>query len=935
MVFKRIEMQGFKSFADKTEIDFLTGVTGIVGPNGCGKSNIADGVRWVLGEQSTKTLRGKSMTDVIFSGTEKRKRHGFAEVSLIFDNKTALFDLPYNEIYFTRKIYGDGESEYLINKKQARMKDIQALLSGIGIGKEGYSIIGQGRVEQIISAKPEDRRVIFEEASGIAGTKRKKQESERKLERSRENRERLLDIIKEQERTLKPLEKQAANAQVYLKLRDRLKHLEINNFIYRFETTSETKKNLSVKIKTVSKELEDKTKELEKLNVQYVETAAEINAIDSSLAKIHEEILNLSLSLERSEGDTKLSRERLEFFRTQYESLTAEVLELEKTQRQIKEEIDQGSFEIRQKNMDLKGLSRDKEEATKTYLEIIDALTAGEDELSKNQNALYLSLETLADVKAAISEEEARIEISTQRTKDLETQIQLEEGKKERATEDLRQAKIKLAAVEEGIRAMLNKRSETLKALNTLRTEVAELEEEVGILKTRESVSSNRLKLLKDIKESGEGYGHSVKRLMDAGRMHPEVKRLYDGTVGSLFKTTERYEVAIETALGSAISNIIVHSEEDAKKLIGLMKKNNMGRLTFLPTLSVKPRNIKREYESAVRELAVANAVDVISFDKAHRSVFESLLGGTVVCENLDRAVRLAQRTGYDFKIVTLDGEVLSTAGAISGGSRKNEGTSVISRDREIEELEKTVKETQEAYAKKSSLLTDKRLERIAKERELEVIVEQIKKIEIEENNFKNAAEVKNSSANLAMENINSLTKEKATEAKTIKDAQTKIDGIRIRQNSIMSGKAHADESMLIRQKQFENLKIERDKFNEIITDTKVKIAHVEKEIAAINDTNFRLDNQREEIEKKLIAAIDAKQKTEKTIESQEKLLLEKSKEKGGNKTAEQLETVRTKLRTMDTYKKEKSDSLVLTEERRQRLSQEVTSIAEKKFNEE
>lgn len=403
MNFKRMELAGFKSFADKTTIKFDGGVTAIVGPNGCGKSNVADAIRWVLGEQRSKMLRGSSMQDVIFNGTEKRKSLSYTEVSLVFDNTNRTFDIEYDEVIMTRKLYRSGESAYYINKTPCRLKDITLLLHDSGIGKEGYSIIGQGKVEEILSAKPENRRAIFEEAAGISKFKAKKTDAERKLNRTRDNLTRINDIVLEIERQLNPLKEQSETAKEYLKLRDTAKELELNNYIYKYDNAATEKNQLQIKINAIKEEIASKQKALEEASTDYDKTYAAIEDADKENNRLHAEVLRLTVDLEKRSGDVGVLKEKLTHLKTEGERLFDEIKTAEKEHENNEEILKEKRVKLNENNVLLNSLRDRTEDVSTKYFEVVDELTKSEDEAQNNQEQIVSALSELSDVKANLS----------------------------------------------------------------------------------------------------------------------------------------------------------------------------------------------------------------------------------------------------------------------------------------------------------------------------------------------------------------------------------------------------------------------------------------------------------------------------------------------------------------------------------------------------
>ncbi len=526
MVLKRITMNGFKSFADKIDINFGSGITAIVGPNGCGKSNVSDAIKWVLGEQSYKAVRGSSMQDVIFKGTETRKMQSYAEVSLVFDNRSKVFEIDESEVTLSRKLYRDGESEYAINGQPTRLKDINNLLHDSGIDRDGLTIISQGQVADLVSAKPENRRGIFEEAAGIAKFRARKDEAARKLERTSQELVRVGDVLAEIERNLGPLMKQAEKAQKYLALKDELKNLEINLFIYKYDHVAEEKAKVQTQVDTLGAELKKLQNELATMDAASANGMQELSALDKKVATLRDQILALSIDNERQSGEQLL------------------------------------------------------------YQATADGLHQAE--LQKAQ--------------------------------------------------------------------LLSKQQ-----------------------------------MIKNLIDSGEGFKYSVKKLLAERSHNGEVARAIVGVVSQELSVPKELETAMEMALGAAAQNVITHDEEDAKKLVQLLATKNLGRATFLPITSVKPREItaaERQILKGMGKRVLGVASELVTYQPAIAGVIANLLGRVIVCDNLDSAIALSRQCHYAFKVVTLDGDIIETRGSITGGS-KNAVSNTVWHTNNLQQIEK------------------------------------------------------------------------------------------------------------------------------------------------------------------------------------------------------------------------------------------------------
>ena len=761
MHFNRMELAGFKSFADKTEIKFDEGVTAIVGPNGCGKSNVGDAIRWVLGEQSSKNLRGSSMQDVIFSGTEKRKSLSYCEVTLYFNNQDHFFDIDYEDLSVTRKLYRSGESEYQINKNQCRLKDIVNLFFDSGIGRDGYSIIGQGKVEEIISSKPEARRKIFEEAAGIAKFKSRKEEAEKKLERTRDNLTRIRDIIGEIDRQLGPMKRQAETAKKYLELRDLLRELEINVYIYQYEHSGEVKEQINERMNGILEELSLRQADIVGANQKYDDCMLDIADIDNKIKKLNDEILVLTVGIEKQAGETKLMQERINNIKSQNEKIEIDILNLKNT---------------------IAKNTAEKEFKEKRKIEL-------------NQQAKEIE-ENSGEYSALVQEYS------------------------------------KLKVLEVNINAKIKQSEQNLHNLNA-----------------KIQVYENRKRLLEEMQAEFEGYGNAVKRLLKESEKNTAIKDKMVGVLASLIKVPEKFETAIEVALGNAVQNIVTVNEDNAKILINHLKANKMGRATFLPISSMKPRFISAETQRTLNTPGCFGiASDLISFDKKIQNVVQNLLGATVIVDTLETAVNMAKNSKFSYKIVTLEGDVISPTGSMTGGSRKSDAVNLISRAREITTLATEVENLKVDYQNQQTIINElmqklesvqRKIEESDKKKNSTELSEAVKitEIRMELNALETDFERINSSINEAKQLISINAQQLDTNKTYIEQEQENIKAY-IAQNSNSEAQIKL-EVIKHQQKQFELNKASLQESLKIISDTKEKLMQ---EISTINDRKVRAE---------------------------------------------------------------------------------------------
>ena len=708
MDLKEIQLVGFKSFADKTSIRFEDGVTCIVGPNGCGKSNVADAVRWVLGEQSAKTLRGTNMQDVIFGGTLERKPQSFCEVTLIFDNEKRIFDLDTAEVAMTRRLYRTGESKYLINNQPSRLKDIVALFHGIGLGKEGYSIIGQGKVEQIMNARAEDRRLIFEEALGLMVYKTRKNEIERKIEDSNSNLFIYRQRIDEAERRLGPLSKQAEAAKEYKEYSESLKINEANTYIYRYENAENEKSKYKKDIALISDKIIDLNTRIELINRKLDENRAKINRADNELTELNDRRVELSVGNERKDGELKLARERIKTYRSQIEA-AAEMLVASKARIG---EIDDEIAITTKKNAD--GAKRLTELETQT--EVLRAAVNALDKkievferLSDENRLSQLSTaDEIAEMKKNLGTLEARMEATRDRMNELVNALKKAQERKERLSDELTSVKKDMASLRAltstGMRDFEEKQEEVREAQMTINDFNQELFNANGqIASLREN-----LEMYIGLKNRYEGYKESVRRLLSIAKTNTDISKHMNGALADIVSTEQKYETAIETALAGAMQNVVTPTADDAKYLIEYLKRTNGGVVTFLPVASMRPRPDSREIRRALDERgAMGLATELVKYEEYYYNVVSNLLGNTLICDNIANATAISKKYGNLFKIVTLDGDIVATSGSMTGGSRRRDTGSLLSNERKIQECKDNIAKKQKYIEKLKAAIAE------------------------------------------------------------------------------------------------------------------------------------------------------------------------------------------------------------------------------------
>ena len=689
MYLKSLEVQGFKSFANKIVFEFHNGITGIVGPNGSGKSNVADAVRWVLGEQSAKQLRGASMQDVIFAGTENRKPLGYAYVAITLDNSDHSLAIDFNEVTVARRVYRSGESEYLINGNPCRLKEVSELFYDTGIGKEGYSIIGQGQIDRILSGKPEERRELFDEAAGIVKFKKRKLTAQKKLDNERENLVRVNDILTELERQVGPLQRQSEKAHTYLKKREELKNYDVNMFLLESARIETELKSADEKYAIADDELKETNATYESIKAEYERLGNDMQQMDERIESLRESITSTSSTRQKLENQIELLKEQIHTAEMTDEHLQSRLLAIEKEKAQrlkSRKEYDDKKAAL---EADIEQMKQNELLAVNEHEAVLAEVNRCNDGLEKGKNELIALLQERGSIQSRQQRFATMLEQINIRKAELTKRL-LDRKTREAGLDDiLDEANKKLNAVNEEIAGLKEKESALLAKAREWRDKSRENARLMEDASTEYHKSVSRLESLKNIAERYDGYGNSIKRVMEQKAKNPGLL----GVVSDLIQVDKRYEIAIETALSGNIQNIVTEDEATAKKMIGFLKINHFGRATFLPLTSVRAnRNTKNE--AALGEkgvLGIANKL--VKCDPKFDEVVAYLLGRVIVVDTIDNAIALAKKNHYSLHIVTVEGEYLAPGGSMSGGAFKN-SSNLLARNREIEELEKRVDQT-------------------------------------------------------------------------------------------------------------------------------------------------------------------------------------------------------------------------------------------------
>lgn len=688
MLLKSLELHGFKTFPDRIKLSFDKGITSIVGPNGSGKSNISDAIRWVLGEQSAKTLRCSKMEDVVFNGTDKRKKTGYAEVTLSIDNKDRILPFDGDEVAVTRRYYRSGESEYMINKATVRLRDIHELFMDTGLGRDGYSMIGQGKIDSIVASKSEERREIFEEASGISRYRYRKTEAERKLKSTEENLVRLRDIVGELEDRVGPLKKQSEKAQKFLVLSEEKKGLEIALWLNTLDNSANIIKEQDDKIdiqraqyENAEQELANISSETESIYLKNGEITSKIDIIRRNISQFESEVSNNNALISVANNDIEHNKETITRLETEIEQLDNSFTEIESQIKEKKENVEKLKLNIEEKQKEYNEVSENLNTIS------VDASRSGDEIQELNSKLAELSQKS-ANAKVVLLTSDSSLNELNERIETLNSSLSEKESNLETTSKMLEDYKAQGKDSAEKVEMLSNSIKGLELKINNLKARNENSKGEIDRLTLDSNEKLRRANILEDLEKNLEGFAHSVKTVMNLSR-HGKIGGIH-GPVSRLIKVPTDYAVAIETALGGAMQNIVTGNEEDAKRAIRTLKENKGGRATFLPIATIKPRYLNENgIDSCFGFVGVAS--DLCDCKDEYKGILQNLLGKIVIAEDLNSAVSIAKKYSYRFKVVTLDGQVVNAGGSLTGGSL-NKRTGLLSRASEIEKYRKEAK---------------------------------------------------------------------------------------------------------------------------------------------------------------------------------------------------------------------------------------------------
>lgn len=745
MYLKRLELQGFKSFADKTVLDFMPGITTVIGPNGSGKSNISDAIRWVLGEQSMKSLRGAKSEDIIFAGTQNRKSLGFAEASLIFDNQDGKLPIEYSEVTVTRRIYRSGESGYYINKVGCRLKDILELFMDTGIGKDGYSIIGQGKIDEILSNKSEDRRHIFEEAAGIVKYRTRKEESEKKLEHTKLNLLRINDILSEIESSIEPLKLQSEKAKKFLDLREELKNIEVGLFLYNIDSYKEKLEQLKSDEDIMQNSYDEECKTQEDKKIAKETLKREIDELIAEIEKMQNIGFESTNKIEKINSDINVCNERISNNDENSSRYQKEIEELEEKIQSLEEDKKQKLAKKENLYNNKEKFEKELNEKEEELAKLSEKLSSKELEIEDKKKKVSDNIDRKYEIQNEINTQDVTFDNLDKREKSVKFEVQT-------TISELDSSRMKKSDISESFAQIESKRNNICTAISEMKDKkqestdkIKKYDDEINRINYDIRMKDSRLKFLQETEKEKEGYTKSVKSLLvDCEKIRELGKGVY-GVLANIINAPKEYETAIEMCLGAGLQNIVTESEDEAKRLVEHLRKNNLGRASFLPITAVKGKKIDRVDSKGINGV-IGIAADLVKYDKKYEGIILNLLGRTVIVENMDAGVQLAKKNKYAFRIVTVEGDVINASGAITGGSVAQKTVNILGRSREIEDLASEIKKLKDKLAKvekekeeyidgiEDLLETSESLERELQDIDIVYATEKQKLVSVEEN---------------------------------------------------------------------------------------------------------------------------------------------------------------------------------------------------------
>ena len=951
MYLKRLELQGFKSFADKTILELRPGITTVIGPNGSGKSNISDAIRWVLGEQSMKSLRGTKSLDIIFAGTQNRKSLGFAEASLVFDNSDGALPIEFTEVTVTRKIYRSGETGYYINKTPCRLKDVLELFMDTGIGKDGYSIIGQGKIDEILSNKSEDRRHIFEEAAGIVKYRSRKEEAEKKLEHTKLNLLRINDIISEIEGNLGPLQTQSEKAKKYLNLREELKNIEVGLFVYNIEKYKENLQQIVQDIDVMQSQCNDEEGKLERVKILKEELKSSIDEITEQIENMSNLGFESQKEIEQLNSNINVAKTRITNNNENSVRFTDEIKEQNEKIQELKQELEQKEAKKDNLKQNKEKFEKELNEKQEELAQITEKLSAKELEIEGYKQTVEQNTDKKYELQSEINAQEINFQNYEKRQNQIKQEIQT-------TISELDNTRMNKEEISKGFYESENKKNKAQKSLEEVAKQKQEanqkiksFESNINILSSDMRIKESRLKFLIETEKEKEGYIKSVKSLLKDCENIKDLGKGMHGVLANIIEVPDELETAIEMCLGASLQNIVTDTEEDAKKLVEHLRKNNLGRASFLPIASVKGKKLEKIKGNESGVIGIAS--DLVKFNKKYEQIILNLLGRTVIVDNMNTAIKVAKQNGYTFRIVTKDGDLINPSGAITGGSVAKKTVNILGRGKEIEKLEKEIKnikakiqkleEEKEEYEQsiEEILELSANLEKELQEIDITYATEKQKMISIDENIQK----LQNRLNKLKEEqkNLETLKQESIEQKEKIQEETQKITNQNEELSKLISefAELNKDDQKYIDDLNFDitNLKISvssfdesessiqeiQERINQELNNAKASIENKNNQIEQIKVDNENLEKS---IQETLNKIEEIKQKVNNSSSEIEKMKQERAQK--SEKLSKQEDEITSKFKIIEDLKSQ----LVKLDVKKTKVEEDINTIINKMWEE-
>lgn len=870
MYLKSLEVHGFKSFANKLVFEFHNGITAIVGPNGSGKSNVADAVRWVLGEQSAKQLRGAKMEDVIFAGTQLRKPQGFAYVAITINNEDHKLKVPYEEVKIARRVYRSGESEYLLNGASCRLRDIQELLFDTGIGKEGYSIIGQGQIDKILSGKPEERRELFDEAAGIVKFKKRKNLAEKNLEEEEQNLVRIEDILSELEKQVEPLEKQSEKAKEYLSFRDELRNLDINVFLQDYQEHHNELEELQSKEEIAARDLQKAQADFEKAKADYGVLEQQLETQNKNLEECKETLVGNRVKCNQQEGDIKVLREQINAVR-QSENYYREQMQTYQSRIQSLEEDKEGFGQKEEElKTQLQEVQKKQETLAKERAGLLESAATIEAEIAEHNRKIMAAMDATTDVASQEERFQTLLEQNNIKKAQLTKRVLENKTKASEIEQILEKERRTLQDVDDKISALESAGQELASYAASLDAKIDDLQREQREVQQRYHMDNSRLHSLQNMTERYEGFGQSIKRVMEQKAAHKGII----GVVADIIRVNKQYEIAVETALGGSIQNIVTDNEQTAKSMIQLLKKNRYGRATFLPLTNIHARKANVSGNILSEPGVIGMASELVQTEDRFSELMEYLLGRFVVVDQIDNAIALAKKYHHTIRIVTTEGELLNPGGSMSGGAFKN-NNNLLGRRREMEELEKQVASHGQAMRELAKSLQDQNKEQEQLRTKIEANRKLRQELVLQQNTAKlNIQRAENDMAQ-NQEILGTIQFESREIEQEKQELQTQLSGLQDKRKETESQNQKYEAEIASCNEQLEQNKQKSGLLNEQEADARLEQGNLEQQVQFQRENRDRVEQELQKTRQDMQEAQENNRQADGRVKEKEEQILE------------------------------------------------------------